>query len=115
MFLIWYVICERGVAILLLIVIQYEKYEKCVLFAAIAMTTCEKMKMWGSVTVWPKGQIVIPKEIRDLVGIQPGDTLIALSKWDKWVGFIKNEDFFSMIQYMKDEIENIEGAVQNIV
>lgn len=32
-----------------------------------------------SVTVGTKGQIVIPKEARDLFGIKPGDTLIMLA------------------------------------
>ncbi len=31
-----------------------------------------------SVTVGTKGQIVIPKEARELFGIQPGDTLLLL-------------------------------------
>lgn len=31
-----------------------------------------------SVTVGAKGQIVIPKEARDLFGIKPGDTLLLL-------------------------------------
>ena len=37
-----------------------------------------KGKFAGTVTVGTKGQIVIPKEARELMGIQPGDTLILL-------------------------------------
>ncbi len=36
-----------------------------------------------TVTVGAKGQIVIPKEARDLFAIQPGDTLILLAD-EKW-------------------------------
>jgi len=32
-----------------------------------------------SVTVGTKGQIVIPKEARELFGIRPGDTLLLLA------------------------------------
>ena len=32
----------------------------------------------SSVRVGPKGQIVIPKEARELFGIRPGDTLLVL-------------------------------------
>ena len=32
-----------------------------------------------SVTVGTKGQIVIPKEARELFGIEPGDTLLVLA------------------------------------
>lgn len=33
----------------------------------------------SSVKVGPKGQIVIPKEARDMFGIQPGDTLLLMA------------------------------------
>ncbi|MEA4893883.1 MAG: AbrB/MazE/SpoVT family DNA-binding domain-containing protein [Oscillospiraceae bacterium] len=33
----------------------------------------------GTVRVGPKGQIVIPKEIRDMFGIEPGDSLIIMA------------------------------------
>ena len=36
-------------------------------------------KYLASVRVGPKGQIVIPKEARELFGIQPGDTLLLLA------------------------------------
>lgn len=34
--------------------------------------------IFGTVKVGEKGQIVIPKEARDLYGIAPGDTLLVL-------------------------------------
>lgn len=36
-------------------------------------------KYAGAAKVGEKGQIVIPKEVRDLFGIKPGDTLIVLA------------------------------------
>lgn len=33
----------------------------------------------SSVKVGPKGQIVIPKEARDMFGIEPGDTLLLMA------------------------------------
>ena len=33
----------------------------------------------SSVKMGPKGQIVIPKEARDMFGLQPGDTLVLLA------------------------------------
>ena len=36
-------------------------------------------KYLASVKVGPKGQIVIPKEARELFGIQSGDTLLLLA------------------------------------
>ena len=38
-----------------------------------------KGRFAGTVRVGEKGQIVIPKGARDLLGIQPGDTLLVLA------------------------------------
>lgn len=38
-----------------------------------------KGRFAGTVTVGAKGQIVIPKEARELFGIRPGDTLLLLA------------------------------------
>ena len=42
------------------------------------METPKGKHAW-SVTVGAKGQIVIPKEARDIFGINPGDTLLVLA------------------------------------
>ena len=36
-------------------------------------------KFMSSVKVGSKGQIVIPKEVRDMFGILPGDTMLLLA------------------------------------
>lgn len=63
------------------------------------------MKIWWTVTVWPKWQIVIPKEVRDLLQIWPWDSLVAISKWKMAVGFVKNWDMQKMIEYIQQEIK----------
>ena len=42
--------------------------------------------LFGTVTVGERGQIVIPKQARELFGIQPGDTLLILG--DEQTGII---------------------------
>ena len=46
-------------------------------------TEIPKGKYAWSVTVGTKGQIVIPKEARDLFGIRPGDSLLLLGDEEK--------------------------------
>ena len=47
-----------------------------------------------SVTVGAKGQIVIPKEAREVFGIQPGDTLLLLGDVKRGIA-IPPKEFFS--------------------
>ncbi|TDE26582.1 AbrB/MazE/SpoVT family DNA-binding domain-containing protein [Nonomuraea mesophila] len=47
----------------------------------------------GTVKIGEKGQIVIPKDARDLLGIQPGDTLLVLVDADQGIALVDNERF----------------------
>ena len=39
-----------------------------------------KQRVFGTAKVGDRGQIVIPKEARELFGIQPGDTLLIVGE-----------------------------------
>lgn len=39
----------------------------------------------ASVKLGPKGQIVIPKEVREMFGVEPGDTIVLLADRKKGV------------------------------
>ena len=62
-------------------------------------------KYMGSVKVGPKGQIVIPKEIREMFEINSGDTLMILADSQKGIA-IERMSFFNKIA---DEILNGRG------
>ncbi len=49
--------------------------------------------IFGTVKVGEKGQIVIPKEARDLFHIVPGDVLLVLGDESQGIAIMKNEIF----------------------
>ncbi len=51
-----------------------------------------KGKLMNMVKVGEKGQIVIPKEMRDLMGIESGDTLLILADEDRGVAIPNKAD-----------------------
>lgn len=56
--------------------------------------TAPKGKYAWTATVGEKGQIVIPKQARDVFGIKPGDTLLLLGDEERGLA-IPNKDAFS--------------------
>ena len=42
----------------------------------------KKQRIFGTAKVGDRGQIVIPKEARELFGIRPGDTLLIVGESD---------------------------------
>ena len=64
-----------------------------------------KGKYMGSVKVGPKGQVVIPKEARELYGIEPGDTLLILADEHQGIALQRLdycESFFEEVFKLKD-------------
>ena len=51
----------------------------------------EKDKFVGISKIREKGQIVIPKEVRQMFDIQPGDSLVVLCDKEKGIALIKAE------------------------
>lgn len=51
----------------------------------------EKTKAIGSSLVGEKGQIVIPKSIREMFGINPGDRIILLADKSRGIALVKED------------------------
>lgn len=68
------------------------------------MTQKCDVKMYGSVTVGTKGQVVIPKDVREDLDINPGDTLVVVTKHGKAIGMVKTDDMEVFMEYMKKEM-----------
>lgn len=50
------------------------------------------------VKVGEKGQIVIPKDIRDMFNIKPRDTLLVLADKERGIAIVSNEDYMNFAQ-----------------
>ena len=53
--------------------------------------------LFGVVKVGPKGQVVIPKEARDMYGIQPGDQL-AIGGDQNGIAIFTNRELNAMMK-----------------
>ena len=53
--------------------------------------------LFGTVKVGEKGQIVIPKDAREIFGIQPGDSLVVLGDEATGLAIMKNDVFLSQV------------------
>lgn len=62
----------------------------------MGMHSSDDSRFMASVKVGPKGQVVIPKEVREMFGIQPGDSLILLADQDKGIA-LQRMSVFSAI------------------
>lgn len=61
---------------------------------ALAQTVSRGKNIWGSVAISEKGQIVIPKGLRDLFGLTGGQRLIVLSN-EEGIALIPDQAFLS--------------------
>ncbi len=62
------------------------------------MSDAPKSKYMAVVKLGDKGQIVIPKDARDLMGIGPGDQLMLLCDIKRGIALVKNDHFIKMAE-----------------
>mgnify|MGYP003597409348 CR=1 FL=1 len=70
-------------------------------------------QLFGTATVGTKGQVVIPADARDALGIESGDRLYVVGSVEKkWVGFIKEEQFRELLNHLTDNIEQYKDLLK---
>ena len=60
--------------------------------------------LFGSVKVGERGQVVIPKEARELFGIGPGDKLVVLGEEGQGIALCKEEDFMAGVEAVMEAV-----------
>lgn len=70
------------------------------------MNKSPKGKYMAVVKIGDKGQIVIPKDARDLMGIGPGDQLILLCDIKRGIALVKNDHFMKIAENIMDSQPN---------
>ena len=65
-------------------------------------------RVFGTAKVGDRGQIVIPKEARELFGIQPGDTLLILGKNETGLIVTRPETLNDLADQIFDSVEKEE-------
>ena len=50
-----------------------------------------------SVKVGEKGQIIVPKEAREMFNISPGDTLMILGDKERGLAIMKSDDVYDLM------------------
>ena len=59
----------------------------------------------ASVRLGPKGQIVIPKDARDMFGLEPGDQLVLLADRKKGIALQTTDKLNPMMRRVFEETE----------
>ena len=59
--------------------------------------------MFGTVRVGERGQIVIPKQCREVFDIKPGDSIVVLCDKNKGIALVKADFFESVTSSLLDK------------
>jgi AbrB family looped-hinge helix DNA binding protein len=66
-------------------------------------------KQYGMTTIGERGQVVIPKEIRKIMKIKPGDQFLVFCRDNAVIGFIKPEKFDTIIERHISHLKNLKS------
>ena len=74
------------------------------------MQSHKSIELVGTVTLGPKGQVVIPADVREKMSISPGSKLVALYIPNKKsVAFVTEEQMQTVIEHMGKHVDALKN------
>jgi AbrB family looped-hinge helix DNA binding protein len=78
------------------------------------MTEIKKGKyFFGTVKIGERGQIVIPKEARDVFEITPGDNLLLVGDVEKGIAIVKADLMKDLALKILDNMNNVQDIIDS--
>ncbi|MDO8335242.1 MAG: AbrB/MazE/SpoVT family DNA-binding domain-containing protein [Candidatus Saccharibacteria bacterium] len=70
--------------------------------------------LYGIATIGPKGQIVIPVDARNRLGVKPGDKIVIVGPAHKpqFVGLCSEHAFKSILEKIDTKLEDVKSAFE---
>jgi AbrB family looped-hinge helix DNA binding protein len=66
-------------------------------------------KLYGTATIGSKGQVVIPADAREDLGLKAGDRLYVVSAGNAGVVFLKEEMLEDIVAKMSEQVEGFKA------
>lgn len=73
------------------------------------MDCTDEKHIFGTVKVGERGQIVIPKDARNLFNINPGDLVLVVGDEKRGIGIVKADNFKKLAMQILDSINSNEN------
>lgn len=74
------------------------------------------LQICGTTTIGERGQVVIPAEVRQAMGLKTGDKLLVFCKFEKFIGLIKAVDLDQMLEkitgHVNERLEKIRKKIK---
>jgi AbrB family looped-hinge helix DNA binding protein len=73
----------------------------------MTMISGTDLKLCSTVTLWPKWQVVIPKEVRDIMNLKQGDTLVLFLKNEKFIWLLRGNDLKELMRFIENQLKSL--------
>ena len=68
-------------------------------------------KFYGSTTIGERGQVVIPKEVRDDFGLKKGEKLLVFG-FEDIIALIKFSNLLKLTRYLEKDLKSLKKIIE---